>query len=169
MRFITLLLFIAITVLACENSDTTAKKEEGGNQVTKENSDVDKNLPEPIQKSGSGLLEFNNGNKWLANPETSEGMLMMQILIKGFFETDEGNRNYAELTGELQYQCNYIIKNCSMKGESHEQLHSVLHPILEEIKLAHNAPSYEEADASIQKVNELVKEYFLYFEVKEAV
>lgn len=94
---------------------------------------------------------------------------MMQILIKGFFETDEGNRNYAELTGELQYQCNYIIKNCSMKGESHEQLHSVLHPILEEIKLAHNAPSYEEADASIQKVNELVKEYFLYFEVKEAV
>lgn len=56
-----------------------------------------------------------------------------------------------------------------MKGESDEQLHSLLHPILEEIKLAQNAPSYEEADASIQKVNELVKEYFLYFEVKEAV
>ena len=67
MRFIMLLLFTAFTLLACENSDTTAKKEEGGNQVTKENSDVDKNLPEPIQKSGSGLLEFNNGNKWLVH------------------------------------------------------------------------------------------------------
>ncbi|MBD79599.1 MAG: hypothetical protein CL840_11835 [Crocinitomicaceae bacterium] len=118
-------------------------------------------------KQPDDLLQFNDGQKWLANPETSEGMLMMQVIIKGFYETHEDNRNYAELTGELQYQCNYIIKNCTMKGEAHEQLHAVLHPILENVTAAQNAASYEDADASIKKIDELIAQYLRYFDVEE--
>jgi len=170
MRILSLIIAATFFLVSCdgaESSKTKPTNENNENNTTQE--EVKADQTKAITNDDNGLLQLNNGEKWLANPETSEGMLMMQILIKGFYDTSEDNRNYAEFTGELQYQCNYIIKNCSMKGDSHDQLHEVLHPILEEVKLAQNAASYEDADKSIQKVNELLTQYFLYFEVKEAV
>lgn len=169
MKILSLILLAIFFLTACDNSESSSPKKTEENVEMNNEAGVTEEAPEVKTESTSGLLQLNDGKKWLANPETSEGMLMMQILIKGFFETPEDSRNYAEFTGELQYQCNYIIKNCSMKGESHDQLHEVLHPILENVKLAQNAASYEDADESIKKVNELITEYFLYFEVQEAV
>ena len=161
------LLAFALILSSCGDTSSSSEAKEKTPESVEQTQEVPEMESTNTAEEGD-LLQFNNGKKWLANPETSEGMLMMQIVLKVFYETSEENRNYAELTGELQYQCNYIIENCSMKGEAHDQLHKVLHPILENISSAQNAGSYEEADANLKKVNELIDQYLRYFEVEES-
>lgn len=78
------------------------------------------------------------------------------------------DRNYAKVIGELEIQCDYIIQNCSMKGEAHEQLHSVLHPILSSIKEAKLADSYEKMDEQLAITQSMISKYFEMFEVNAA-
>lgn len=78
-------------------------------------------------------LTFNNGNKWLVNLETHEGVKHMDSILKRF--DSENSKNYQELGNQLSKQTSYVIKNCTMTGESHDQLHVVLVPILDEISV----------------------------------
>lgn len=105
--------------------------------------------------------EVSTPKKMKANPETAEGMLMIQHMIISFNEMKEENKNYAVLLGELSYQCDYIIKNCSMKGKNHDELHKVLEPILASIQKAKNAASNEEIN---QELDSIVSNTELFFE-----
>lgn len=106
--------------------------------------------------------------KMKANAETSEGMLMIQHMIISFNEMQEENKNYAVLIGELGYQCDYIIKNCSMKGEEHKELHKVLEPILASVQKAKNADSNEKIDAELQNIVSMTELFFEKFETNQA-
>ncbi len=106
--------------------------------------------------------------KMIANPETSEGMLMIQHMIISFNEMQPENKNYAVLLGELSYQCDYIIKNCSMKGEEHEKLHTVLEPILTSVQKSKNADSNEKIEVELQNILSMTELYFEKFEVEQA-
>ena len=106
--------------------------------------------------------------KMKANAETSEGMLMIQHMIISFNEMQEENKNYAVLLGELDYQCDYIIKNCSMKGEEHEELHKVLEPILASVQKAKNADSNEKINAELQNIVSMTELFFETFDSDQA-
>ena len=114
----------------------------------------------------AATTEINTSGKWIANVETYDAFNNMNQVIKGFWESSEDTRNYAYLSEELSYQTDYMIKNCSMKGEDHDELHKILHPVLTEIETIKNAPSYEEADASIKKIEELIATFFEKFDVE---
>jgi hypothetical protein len=49
------------------------------------------------------------------------------------------NRDYSLLVETLSRQTNYIIEKCDMKGESHDQLHVVLVPMLDDITVLKDA------------------------------
>jgi hypothetical protein len=149
------LIIVVLFVQSCSENDSSGNNS-GSLDTIKENIQSPK---ESSMKSGTG--------KMMANPETAEGMTMINHIITGFWETAEANRNYAMLTEELSYQTDYIIKNCSMKGPDHDSLHSILHPILKEIKNAKNAESYEEADASLKTIQALTQEFSQKFEVEK--
>lgn len=152
------LLAVSVSILiftSCSNENKTSDK-----ATSNQETEVQQAKPEKA-------VQETSTSKWQANPETAEGMLMIKQIVKNFWETAEENRNYAMTGQELSYQTDYIIKNCNMKGEDHDQLHLVLEPLLKEISVVVNAASYEEADKSLKEIEKLVTQFEEKFEVKQ--
>lgn len=72
-------------------------------------------------------LRLDNGKKWQANTETTQGVLAMQKLIYDFKNSE--NKNYSQLKTQLENEFSIIFEKCTMKGNSHEQLHNYLYPL----------------------------------------
>lgn len=106
-------------------------------------------------------LKLDNGNKWIANLETHIGVKKMDSIITDFKVKD--TKDFLSLGTALSHQTSYVIKNCSMKGEPHEQLHVVLVPMLDEITILkedHNEAVKHKAVSTLEK---LIIDYFNHF------
>lgn len=128
-----IILLVLISVFSCKN--------EGAETV--------------IQLEG---LTLNNNEKWVANEETHIGMKHMDSILK----------KYPDLDGEvlvdaLSKETGYIIKNCDMKGEEHDQLHVVLLPILESISNLKDLANASDVEKEVTKLKQLTTTYFQYF------
>lgn len=77
----------------------------------------------------TGIVQLNDGKKWKANLETTEGIKKMQQLI-GDFSDKESTLGYASLKENLETEFTTIFEKCTMEGESHNQLHNYLKPML---------------------------------------
>lgn len=108
-------------------------------------------------------LKFNANDKWSVNIETHEGVNKMDSIIKQFEIT--GNKSYKELGDALSKQTSYIIRNCTMTGESHDQLHIVLVPMLDEISVLRETENEAESKKAFNNLKELIKAYFEYFKM----
>jgi hypothetical protein len=106
-------------------------------------------------------LKLNHGEKWLVNEATQVGMQKLSDLIKAFNTTEV--IDYKVLGDSLETQTNYIIHNCNMKGEPHNQLHIVLHPILVEVAAFKEAKT----TTTTNDMEQLLNEYFKHFEYKK--
>jgi hypothetical protein len=109
-----LIAVLTMFTISCEHSKQTEKQ-----QVTTET--------EEVHHSDDSALKLNNGAKWLANPETTEGVLAMQVHLEEFKKT--GQSDYRVLKQQLEQEFKYIFDKCTMKGASHEQLHNFLYPM----------------------------------------
>ena len=78
--------------------------------------------------NGNGLpqVRIENGEKWIANPETTEGISNMQNLVSTFKPGEHSLENRQELKNKLDDEFKNIFKQCTMKGEAHNQLHNYL-------------------------------------------
>ncbi|WP_223034939.1 hypothetical protein [Hanstruepera marina] len=126
-------------------------------------------VDEPIKKekaisiADTLSLRLNAVNKWLVNSETHEGVNKMDSIISQF-ET-KGNMSYKELGEALSKQTSYIIKNCTMTGEPHDQLHVVLVPMLDEISILRETDSETESVHALSNLTELIEAYYQYFKL----
>lgn len=78
---------------------------------------------------GTGIeLSLDEGKLWKANKETTIGVQNMIELMKNFNERDN-IESYGKLTESLKQEFTMIFEKCTMKGESHNQLHNFLIPI----------------------------------------
>ncbi|MFN3939602.1 MAG: hypothetical protein ACK4IY_03380 [Chitinophagales bacterium] len=75
---------------------------------------------------GSVLLD--NGKRWQANAETTQGIENMLALTTGFSET-ENIEAYHVLKGNLENAFQNILQQCTMTGAAHDQLHNYLMPM----------------------------------------
>ena len=107
-------------------------------------------------------LKLNNGEKWIANNETHEGVKNMDSIIKAFKSVK--NKDYGLLGGTLSLQTNYIIEQCDMKGEPHDQLHVVLVPMLDEIAVLKDADN-NKSKLALENLEGLIKIYFNHFKL----
>lgn len=108
-------------------------------------------------------LKLDNGKKWLANFETQLGVEKMDSIISSY--KVHSTQDYRILGDKLSEQTGYIIKNCTMKGESHDQLHVVLVPMLEQIstlKESENISKLEQAKSNLEVLIDKYKDYFKY-------
>ena len=106
-------------------------------------------------------IELDNGAKWLANEETNIGVQKMKDILESHvtLELDE----YHQLAIELTHAKNYVIKECTMKGPSHDYLHVWLLPLLEKIEALSESKTIEEASEIKQSIIENVNAYDAYF------
>lgn len=144
------MVFSMTLIVGCKNEN---RQVENNSLELKKDISVEENLQ----------LKLDNGEKWQANQDTQLGVEKMNSILKDFKST--GKTNYQELGSELSEQTSYIIKNCTMKGEPHEQLHVLLVPMLDEISTLKDTDDEATSIASIGKLEALIRDYFAYFKV----
>ena len=142
-----LLIVLTFFFMSCKNNT------QNDAQNTIENKEVTNEEP--------AKLRLDNGQKWIANTETHFGIKKMDSIIKAF--KSDTNKNYSVLGESLSEQTSFVIKNCSMKGEPHDQLHVVLVPMLDEISILKESNSIDDSENALQKLELLIQDYFTHF------
>ncbi|WP_158840333.1 hypothetical protein [Polaribacter sp. L3A8] len=107
-------------------------------------------------------IKLNNGDKWLANSETNEGILKMKKSLKK--ASTNTLEEYYQLAEKLNNDKNYVIKNCSMKGDSHDNLHIWLLPLMAKIDALSKTKTTEDAAKLKQSIEDSINAYADYFE-----
>ncbi|MFD2697019.1 hypothetical protein ACFSQ0_03370 [Mesonia sediminis] len=107
-------------------------------------------------------INLNNGEKWQVNAEMKPHIKKGNELLTDFMAAK--NKDYKNLAENLKTQNNRLIKSCTMKGESHDELHKWLHPHIELIEKLSKAENNEEAEAIIFKLQKSFENYEHYFQ-----
>ena len=71
-------------------------------------------------------VQLDNGKRWKANPETTQGIAAMSAIL------DEHAKNpmaKTVLKEKLEGEFQMIFQKCTMTGEAHNQLHNYLIPL----------------------------------------
>ncbi len=145
--FVILVLFS--TVVSCKSE---SKQTNSNQDAVKETISIVDTLP----------LKLNVNKKWIANVETHKGVSKMDSILSSF--KSNSKKDYKVLGDLLSKQTSYIIQNCSMTGEPHDQLHVVLIPMLDEISILREENNEVKAELSITNLEALIKAYFKFFE-----
>lgn len=109
----------------------------------------------------SQVIELNNGEKWVVNSEmkpfVSKGAELVNVYVQ------ENKTDFKELTTQLKEQNNQLIKSCTMKGKSHDELHKWLYPHLELVKELDNETDTVKAKEIVVKLQNSYQQYQIYF------
>ena len=114
-------------------------------------------IAEAPQQPQTPVVSLDNGKRWKANPETTEGIANMRALIEKY---PESGQTKLQLKDALEAEFQMIFQKCTMTGESHEQLHNYLMPLHKML----NAMSEKSTDAEITAMHDHLRKYGEYFE-----
>lgn len=107
-------------------------------------------------------IQKDKGAKWQADELTNEGVKKMQTTI----ETQSTNTlsDYHKLAKQLNDDKNYVVKNCTMEGASHDNLHIWLMPLIEKIDALTKIEDVDDAAKLKQSIEENISAYDTYFQ-----
>ena len=106
----------------------------------------------------SAAIQLDNGKKWAANPETTEGVKKMTALVETYLANNSTDTKI--LHDNLETEFTTIFQKCTMTGESHNQLHNFLLPLKDRLGKI-------ETHADAETLNELksyLASYNTYFQ-----
>ncbi len=107
-------------------------------------------------------IKLNNRGKWVANKETTEGVLTM---ITHLGENNEDTIESYKLLGDsLNKEKNIIIEKCTMKGPSHDNLHVFLYPLIEKIVSLQKIETKEQGRKITSSIKIQLLKYQDYFQ-----
>ena len=145
-----ILLFLAISFLACNNPKHTADQHPATNT---ENHD----------EHGSEL-SLNNGAKWQADESTRNHASKLNNKIAEFNKMQNtAVADYQAFGNEVQKDLNGLISDCKMKGPDHDALHLWLEPVLQSTKELKAADTKEQGKQTVQKLTKQVEKFNQYF------
>ena len=107
-------------------------------------------------------INLNNGEKWKVNAEMKPHIEKGNELLTEFISNKD--KDYQKLAENLKTQNNSLIQSCTMKGESHDELHKWLHPHIELTEKLSNAHSTSEAEEIISQLEKSFNTYQNYFD-----
>jgi hypothetical protein len=114
---------VSIILFACQEN----RKSTNQNEVNVEKQDtINDHKAEHDDESTPILL--NNGKKWTANMETTEGIKNMNAFLNEF-PANPKLEDYHSLKSNMEIEFNVILQKCTMTGEAHNQLHNYLLPM----------------------------------------
>ncbi len=106
-------------------------------------------------------IKLDNGTKWDANLETTKGVENMLKSISA--SSPQSVEDYHALAGELNEEKNFVVKECTMEGASHDNLHVFLHPLIEKIDALGKVDTVEEGIEITTSIKENLGAYYDYF------
>lgn len=107
-------------------------------------------------------IELNQGEKWAVNDEMKPFITESENLITAY--NTAGSTDYKTLASQLKTQTSGLIKSCTMKGKSHDELHKWLHPYMEQVEHLSNAPDEALAEKHLADIEKSFTLYHTYFE-----
>ena len=148
-------LVLLISLLGCKQT----QKEE--TTITEQTAADHKEDSHGDQNNWMSQIQLDNGSKWKANIETTEGIQAMTSRI----EEDESIsiKHYKKLASDLNDLKNNIIKECTMEGESHDNLHMFLVPLADKIEALGEVNSVHEGAVITRDIREHLEVYYNYF------
>ncbi len=81
-----------------------------------------------VEEEGTSIptVTLEDGQRWVANPETTSGIANMVALVDEQIATPGDAK---AVKAGLEEEFGLIFERCTMTGEAHEQLHNYLIPI----------------------------------------
>lgn len=107
-------------------------------------------------------IKLNNGEKWEVNAEMKPHIEKGSKLIREFISNED--QDYLKLAENLKAQNNALIQSCTMKGESHDELHKWLYPHIKLIGALSKADNSDAAKELISEIETSFETYTLYFQ-----
>lgn len=120
-----------------------------------------KNDPSTGSNSSHNPVALNQGQKWPANPETTQGIIDMQGRLTGFTATPTPE-DYHALMKILESDFKLIFQRCTMTGEAHNQLHNYLLPLKQMIEDL-DSSNPEECRNTLKQITQHLSAYSSYF------
>ena len=141
----------------------TEKENPTGAETTIETVDHDghSGATQELDNSWASDMVLNNGIKWQANKETNDGVMTMLTKINE--AKTSTTADYKKLGDTLNDVKNTVVKECTMKGPSHDNLHVWLHPLIEKIEMLQKTENTEEGAYLTSNIKEHLEEYYDYF------
>ncbi|MFK8057287.1 MAG: hypothetical protein AB8F78_14280 [Saprospiraceae bacterium] len=115
-----------------------------------------------VTNQDSSNLALDNGNKWHVNTEMKPHLEQENLILEDYIS--QGRTDHLALAEALKAQNGTLIKSCTMKGESHDQLHKWLHPHMMLIDELAKADDAEEAKIVVTQLTESFVVYARFFE-----
>lgn len=137
----------------CNQSTNTASIEEKEEVHTEET--------HQHESESSMTIKLNNSEKWVVNEEMKPFALKGEELVNQYLQ--KGETDFKTLAEQIKEQNTQLIKNCTMEGKSHDELHKWLHPHLEIVKALENEIDTAKANEIVLKLEHSYKQYHEYF------
>lgn len=157
-KIIILIVTIALFFTSCKDQSN----ESGASKIIEATHETEHTDSSVMANDWMTEIQLNDGYKWMANPETNEGVAKMQSLLKT--SAPKNLTDYHTIADTLNHEKNYVIKECTMKGPSHENLHVWLLPLMEKIGALKDAKTLDEAQRIYKSIAQNVNAYTTYFQ-----
>lgn len=152
LKFGALTLVLSMFIMGCDNTPSEKIKDQTGTAIHKEHQHDEENEE----------INLNNGQKWMVNKEMKPFILESETVLNKYNNVE--SNDYKTLAAQLKDKNSGLIKSCTMKGESHDELHKWLHPHMELIEELENAQDPEEAAVIISELEKSFETYHNYFQ-----
>jgi len=114
-----------------------------------------------VEKSWIEEISLDQGSKWAANSETTQGVADMVLLIsRTQVKTASDYQNLGDGLNEIK---NVIVKECTMTGPSHDNLHIWLYPLVEKIGQLQQVESVANGKTLTEEIKGHLDKYYDYF------
>ncbi|SRR5690606_10153490 len=151
------LIFSMVLFLGCKDAPKGADPGEGNGE-----SQVHLEGEKKAETSWIDEISLDQGAKWTANIETTAGVSDMLALIeKSAAESAEDHRKLGDGLAEIK---NMIVRECTMTGPSHDNLHVWLYPLISKIERLQKAESKEAGARMTEEIQDHLVKYHDYFE-----
>ncbi len=113
-------------------------------------------------------LTLNNGAKWAADNSTYGGMKQLELSIHNFTQshTNPSLEDYHQLGEALASINTEIIRQCSMQGKDHDQLHLLLEPMLQNVDVIKKGNDTGAAAKNLLALEKSLAMFFAHFTVE---
>ncbi|MFD1163961.1 MULTISPECIES: hypothetical protein [Hwangdonia] len=151
-----------LALVSCKDSKNQDTKTETVEHATDSHSNQHDNEASNVYANAwINEIQKNNGEKWQADATTNEGVQKLQNTINT--QSASTLEDYHQLAKQLNDEKNFVVKNCTMKGPSHDNLHVWLHPLIEKIDALLKVETVEDASKITASIEENINAYSEYF------
>lgn len=159
MKYVKILSIGLSFVLALSACGTASEKNTNSNAEKEQQQEMEHKEKESPKTDSQ--ISLNDGERWTVNPEMKPHLEASEKSLIAYRDNTE--TDYKTLAMELKSYNDQLISSCTMKGESHDQLHLWLHPHIKLVKALSEAENKSEADSIIAELEISFEKYHKYF------